>query len=77
MHPDCQHLNSGLYIVRSPAGFRQALQHYDAELEPKGHPRSFPALIALSTGRTAGFPVQWIGVQSIALSDLAAAIEAV
>jgi len=47
------YLTNGFYIVRTQAGFRQALKHYAPSLaneNPSNWPSTFPSIVALSTG---------------------------
>ena len=49
--PNYERLDGWLYIVRTQAGFRQAVKDYDySGYEVIGFPRSYPCLVFFSTG---------------------------
>lgn len=53
--PNFTHVGGSLYIVRTQAGFKQAIKHWRGEPHHgkervEGHPRSYPALVSLSSG---------------------------
>lgn len=53
--PNFTHVGGDLYIVRTQAGFKQAIRHWrgescTGERRVEGYPTSYPALIALSRG---------------------------
>lgn len=50
--PNWQHLSGSFYMVRTQAGFRNALRHYlEGEgLDCRGYPRTYPAMVCFSHG---------------------------
>ena len=66
-------LGAGFYIVRTQAGFKQALKNFGAYENVHGYPSSYPSLIALSDGYQ-GY--HYTRVNSIHLNALLAEIAA-
>jgi hypothetical protein len=51
--PNFTYVGDSFYIVRTQAGFRQALRHWDNEkpgLPIEGFPKSYPSLVSFSNG---------------------------
>lgn len=50
--PNMVNVGSGLYIVRTQAGFRRSLKHFCGEVPSRleGYPTSYPSMVHLSDG---------------------------
>lgn len=52
--PNWTHIKSSFYLVRTQAGFRQALKHFQGEngddAECRNYPKTYPAVVSFSWG---------------------------
>jgi len=51
--PNFTYIGEGFYVVRTQAGFKQAVKHFrgpNSSTDVEGHPTSYPAVVALSIG---------------------------
>ncbi|QRE00051.1 hypothetical protein [Burkholderia phage BCSR5] len=59
--PNWKHVHGNFYVVRTQAGFAQAIKHYwgeDDKPEVHGYPRSYPSLVCFSNGYNGSIFVQ-------------------
>lgn len=73
--PNWEYLKCNMYIVRTQAGFRQAVKHFWGEhakgSDLKGYPEKFPSLVVLSEGYC-GY--SFVRANCIHLNDIAYAL---
>ena len=72
--PNWQYVGSSFYIVRTQAGIKHAAIHFvggPTEMEIKGYPQSYPALISLSVGYSG---IEWIRLNAVNLNTVLDAI---
>jgi hypothetical protein len=67
--PNCQQLQHGIYLVRTQAGFRQALKLYceGEKLDVVGFPQAYPALVLLYIGYNG---TNYVGVRTVHVNQL-------
>lgn len=46
--PNYKQITYGVYVVRTQAGFKQALKHFDAYSHVEGFPTSYPSVVFIS-----------------------------
>lgn len=74
MRPNYEVLGRGFYLVRTQAGFRQAIKHRFAnspsirEERPRNWPRSYPAIVSISEGYEGYYypDVNWMPLNALA-----------
>lgn len=67
------HVDGSFYIVRTQAGFKQAMKHWWGEElgEVHGYPTAYPSLVSFSQGYNGGI---YIRVSSLHLNMVSAAM---
>lgn len=68
-----RHVNAGLYIVRTQAGFKHIVRQFTEgeKIDVRGFPTIYPSIVALSWGYDGSV---WVRVQSVPVSKLQAEI---